>query len=82
MTQVPEFRSGDRVVIRHPEYREFWANGAIGTVTGDARTVSSSRGATQCYWVTLDAPREDNEGDGPYDAAVFPASYLRPVQPT
>ena len=87
----PTFRTGDRVMVDDRHYADFWANGVIGTVAtppeevqsfapgwdGHVRMVSTVSGVKPYYWIVLDEPRLDNDGDGPYGAAEIAASSLK-----
>jgi hypothetical protein len=81
------FQIGDRVFVKDEDYPEFWANGATGTVAthpsrssdGIVRMVKTVQGYEPYYWVVLDEPRRDADGDGPYGAAELAAAWLHPV---
>jgi hypothetical protein len=85
------FRAGDRVLIDCGEYPEFWANGAVGTVagfpaavastSGPARMVRTMSGLEPYYWVVLDEPRCDEDGDGPHAEAEFAGAWLHRLDP-
>ena len=85
------FRPGDRVRVTNAEYPEFWANGVTGQVgappeavvsladgwSGHVRLVQTVRGVEPYYWVVLDEPRLDDDGDGPYGEAELAGSWLQ-----
>ena len=82
------FRKGDRVRVNNVRYPSFWANGALGTVlrhpgSGDPsdiyRIVPTVLGPEPYYWIELDEPRIDDDGDGPYKSAEFAAAWLELV---
>lgn len=67
-----------------------WARGVLATVTPGANATRSPfgsyfrdlRGAKlpiRCYWLELDEPQMDAEGDGPYVAAEIAEDYLEPA---
>ena len=77
---------GDRVVVNNRNFPSFWANGATGTVSehplakgrsGRPRIVSTVRKLEPYYWVVLDKPRLDGDGDGPYGQAEFAGADLQ-----
>jgi hypothetical protein len=41
--------------------------------------VKTVRGYEPYYWVVLDEPRLDGDGDGPYGATELAAAWLYPV---
>jgi len=79
------------VVVNDRSFPSFWANGAVGTVSeppdavvsmadgwsGNVRMVRTVRGLEPYYWVVLDEPRLDDEGDGPYKEAELAAAWLQ-----
>ena len=83
-------RVGDRVRIQDARFPTFWAHGATGTIdappavvlaladgwAGHVRTVPTTSGPQPYYWVLLDAPRRDGDGDGPYHEAEIAGSAL------
>src|SRR5690242_17921112 len=85
------FSPGNRVLIHDRHYPDFWANGAVGTVAtpstevqsfapgwnGHVRMVNTVSGVRPYYWIVLDEPRLDNDGDGPYGEAEIAASSLQ-----
>lgn len=87
----PRFRIGDRVLMNDRHYVEYWANGSTGNIAmphtavqslaggwnGHVRMVSTVRGVEPYYWVVLDEPWLDNDGDGPYAEAEIAASSLQ-----
>ncbi len=82
------FQVGDRVRVNNKRYPSFWANGALGTVVRHLspedpsrifRMVPTVRGPEPYYWVELDEPRIDGDGDGPYESAEFAASWLESI---
>ena len=86
----PRFAVGDRVQVIEEGY---WANGVLGTITepppptlslsdgwhAHVRTVSTTDGPRPYYWVTLDEPRRDADGDGPYHEAEIGERMLEPL---
>ncbi len=91
-----KFAVGDRVYISDPDWPDFWANGANGTVRQPpspvvelgggwiehARMVDTTAGKRPFYWIQLDEPRRDAEGDGPYQEAEIAESSLRALRST
>jgi len=85
------FRTGDRVLVHDHHDADFWANGVVGTVAtppaevqsfapgwdGYVRMVSTVSGVKPYYWIVLDEPRLDSEGDGPIGGAEIAASCLQ-----
>ena len=79
---------GDRVRVVAPG---LWADGATGRIAtpppavaslagdwlGHVRLVSTTAGKCPYYWVVLDEPRADADGDGPYREAELAESWLR-----
>ena len=79
--------------IQDFEFAEFWANGALGTVSspppefvaladgwrGHVRWVPTTRGVRPYYWVSLDEARLDGDGDGPYLEAEIAEAALHPL---
>jgi hypothetical protein len=45
--------------------------------SGNVRMVRTVRGLEPYYWVVLDEPRLDDEGDGPYKEAELAAAWLQ-----
>ena len=92
-TNRRSFQVGDRVLVKHEEYSNLWANGATGTVatppdgivslsdgwSGNVRLVETGRGLEPYYWVVLDEARLDGDGDGPYRGAELAAKWLHPL---
>lgn len=86
------FSPGDRVRVAE---RGFWADGASGTIAappapvaelaGDwrrhVRMVGTTTGVRPFYWVVLDEPRRDGDGDGPYREAEIAERSLTPLAP-
>ena len=78
------------MLVNNRDFPEFWANGAVGTVSeppegvvsladgwsGNIRMVLTARGIEPYYWVALDEPRLDDDGDGPYQEAELAAAWL------
>jgi hypothetical protein len=91
-----KFAVGERVHISDPDWPNFWANGVSGTVRqpptsvvelgegwiGHARMVDTTTGKRPFYWIELDEPRLDADGDGPYHAAEIAESSLRALRST
>ena len=87
---APRFVPGDRVCVTEPGY---WADGVVGTIAeprtivaelagdwhGHVRMVATTTGVRPFYWVVLDEPRTDADGDGPYREAEIAEAYLRPL---
>ena len=86
------FGIGDRVRISEPG---FWADGVTGTIASPptaviqhagewhahVRIVPTTSGPRSFYWVRLDEPRRDGDGDGPYGEAEIIESSLVPWPP-
>ena len=78
-----KFQVGDRVRVLDSRFPDYWANGATGVIGipsetiqqlaggwhGHVRLVSTVDGMRPFYWVVLDEPRHDADGDGPYTEA-------------
>lgn len=67
---------GDRVKVSDQYH---WAKGQVGTVKkhiGCPRSVESTSGMLEFYFVTFDTPQIDADGDGPYDGGEIDARYL------
>ena len=93
---MPRYQLGNRVRVDDRRFPEFWANGATGTVVepppvirsfaggweGHVRLVPNAGGtqASYAYWVKLDEPRRDSDGDGPYADAELPELALWPLE--
>ena len=97
MRGIGQFQPGDRVRVEDPLFPTFWANGSRGTVSeppgylldfadgwsGHVRTVPTTSGPQPYYWVMLDEPRLDGDGDGPYaEAEIAGRSLHRLVEST
>ncbi|MFG2232572.1 ferrous iron transport protein A [Streptomyces sp. NPDC048723] len=76
--------AGSRVaVVRDPHGDgRPWRNEFLGTIddTGAPELVGSSpaRAGELAYWVVIDGPQYDSDGDGPYRKALIWDRYLRP----
>jgi hypothetical protein len=89
----PPLIPGDRVRVSEPGY---WADGAVGTIAeppatmaelagdwhGHVRMVATTSGVRPFYWVVLDKPRLDGDGDAPYQEAEIAEASLRPLRPS
>jgi hypothetical protein len=78
------------VRVEEVRFPTFWANGATGTIDvppagvlsladgwrGHIRTVNTTAGPMPYYWVLLDEPRHDGDGDGPYQEAEIAGEAL------
>ena len=85
------FAIGDRVQVAKAG---LWADRATGTVappspsvtaladgwSGHVRTVHTTSGPKPYYWVILDEPRRDADGDGPYQEAELAENWLQPFE--
>ncbi len=85
------FAVGDRVQVVEDG---FWANGVLGTIAeppppilsesdgwhNHVRTVSTTDGPRPFYWVVLDEPRRDADGDGPYHQAEIAEQSLESLK--
>ena len=49
---------------------------------GHVRMVRTTSGIQPYYWVVLDEPRLDGDGDGPYSEAEIAGAALRPLAET
>ena len=88
---LPRFAVGDRVRVVEEGY---WANGVLGTIAeppppvvsladgwhAHVRTVSTTDGPRPYYWVTLDEPRHDADGDGRYQEAEIAERSLESLK--
>ena len=63
------FPVGSRVRVQSTGKLNGWADGATGVVTEPLKNGE--------YWISLDRPRRDSDGDGPYIAAAFRHRDLR-----
>lgn len=86
MGNTRDFELGDRVRIDDHRFPDFWANGATGTVSVHPVVnevvdfVKSLRGPQAFYWVALDEPRMDGDGDGPYGECSVICHALWPLE--
>ena len=84
---------GDRVYVSDPNWPDFWANGVNATISepprpvialatgwsGHVRFVPTTTGVRPFYWLKLDEPRRDDDGDGPYHEAEIAESSLHSI---
>ncbi len=48
---------------------------------GCRRVVKGRKGPREMYWVVLDEPQVDADGDGPYIEGEFDAEDIEPIAP-